>query len=62
MFEDIRSRMNLFIVGLGRVSSKESRAAMLIGDMDISRLIVYVLQVEEKVSDREKYMNNKSKD
>ncbi len=54
--------MNLFIVGLGRVSSKESRAAMLIGDMDISRLIVYVLQVEEKVSDREKYMNNKSKD
>ena len=45
--------MSLFVAGLGRVSSKEGRVAMLIGDMDISRLIAYVQQVEEeKLKDR----------
>ena len=39
---DMKSRMSLFVVGLVRASSKESRSAMLIGDMDISRLMVYV--------------------
>ncbi|WMV19091.1 hypothetical protein MTR67_012476, partial [Solanum verrucosum] len=38
MGKDIRIKMRLFIAGLGRLSSKEGRAAMLIGDMDISRL------------------------
>ena len=32
--------MSLFVAGLGHASSKESRAAMVIGDMDISRLMV----------------------
>ena len=34
MVKDMWSRMSLFVVGLDRASSKEGRAAMLIGDMD----------------------------
>ena len=35
---------------------------MLIGDMDISKSMVYVQQVEEeKLRDREKYTNKKAK-
>lgn len=36
------------MVGLSRLSIKEGGEAMLIGDMDISRLMVYVQQVEEE--------------
>ncbi|KAK4716448.1 hypothetical protein R3W88_014786 [Solanum pinnatisectum] len=36
MVVDMRSRMSLFVAGLAHLSSKEGRAAMLIGDMDIS--------------------------
>ena len=48
MVKDMRSRMSLFVVGLGRASIKEGRAAMLIGYMDISRLMVYFQQVEDE--------------
>ena len=43
MVKDMRSKTSLFVATLGRASSKEGRTAMLIGDMDISRLMVYVL-------------------
>ncbi|XP_015072906.1 uncharacterized protein LOC107017145 [Solanum pennellii] len=56
------SRMSLFVIGLGRASSKEGRATMLIGDIDISRFMVYVQKVEEdKLRDREEYRNKKAK-
>ena len=62
MVKDIRSRMSLFVGGLGRASSKEGRVAMLIGDMDISRLKVYVQQVkEDKLRYKEEYINKKVK-
>ena len=48
MVKDMRGRMSLFIIGLGRASIKEGSTSILIGDMDISRIMVYVHQVERK--------------
>ena len=60
--KDMRSKMSVFIAGLGRASSKQGRTAMFIDDMDISRLMIYVQQVkEDKVNDREENRNKKSK-
>ena len=59
--KDMRSIMSLFVTGLAHASSKEGRAGMLVGDMDISRLMVYVQQVKkEKPRDREEYRNKKA--
>ena len=48
--KDIRRIMIFFVATLGRGSSKEGRDALLIGDMDILRLMVYVQQVEKEIS------------
>ncbi|KAH0658156.1 hypothetical protein KY289_026904 [Solanum tuberosum] len=62
MVANMRSRMSLFVAGLSRLSSKEGRAAMLISDMDILRLMVYVPQVEEeKLRDREQFKSKRAK-
>ncbi|KAH0781998.1 hypothetical protein KY290_001596 [Solanum tuberosum] len=62
MVADMRNKMILFVVGLSRLSSKEGKAAMLIGNMDIARLMVYIQQVEEeKLRDREEFKNKKAK-
>ncbi|WMV20165.1 hypothetical protein MTR67_013550 [Solanum verrucosum] len=62
MVADMRSRMSLFVVELTRLSSKESKAAVLIGDMGTARLMIHVQQVEEdKLKDKKEYKNKMSK-
>lgn len=43
----MRSIISQLVICLTPLSTKEGRAVMLIGDMDISKLMVYVQQVEE---------------
>ncbi|KAG5631482.1 hypothetical protein H5410_003199 [Solanum commersonii] len=40
MVVDMRRRMSLFVSGLSLLSSKEGKAYMFIGDMDIERLMI----------------------
>uniref|UniRef100_M1DY51 Retrotransposon gag protein n=1 Tax=Solanum tuberosum TaxID=4113 RepID=M1DY51_SOLTU len=62
MVADMRSRMSLFVVKLSRLSSKEGKATMLIGDMDITRIMIHVQQVEkDKLRDREEFKNKRAK-
>ncbi|XP_049375608.1 uncharacterized protein LOC125840688 [Solanum verrucosum] len=62
MVADMRSMMSLFVAGLSRLSSKKGKDAMLIGDMEIERLMVYVQQVkEEKQRDMNEFKNKKAK-
>uniref|UniRef100_M1DFU2 Gag-pol polyprotein n=1 Tax=Solanum tuberosum TaxID=4113 RepID=M1DFU2_SOLTU len=62
MVADMRSRMSLFVVGLTRLSSKESKAAMLIGYIGIGRLMIHVQQVEkDQLKDREEFENKRAK-
>ena len=54
--------MSLFVAGLGQASSKQGRASMLIGDMEIYRLMVYVQKVEEgKLRGIEEYRSKEAK-
>jgi len=53
MVADMRSMMSLFVAGLSRLSSNEGKVVVLIGDMDIERLMIHEQQVEEdKLRDR----------
>lgn len=47
MVKDMKRKMGLFVGCLGRVSSIKGKEEMLIGNMDISRLMGYVQHVED---------------
>ena len=54
--------MSLFVASLGLASRKNGKDVMLIGDIDISWLMVFVHQVEEeKLRDIEEYRSKKAK-
>ncbi|WMV10603.1 hypothetical protein MTR67_003988 [Solanum verrucosum] len=62
MVADMRNMMSLFVVGLKRLSSNESKEALLIGYMVISRLMIHVQQVEkDQRKDREEFENKRAK-
>ncbi|WMV32441.1 hypothetical protein MTR67_025826 [Solanum verrucosum] len=62
MVADVRSKMSLFVAGIYLLSSKEGKTAMLIGEMDIERLMIHVYQVDEdKLKDREEFRNKRAK-
>ena len=62
MVVNIRSNISMFIVGLSRFPSKEGKTAMLIGDMDIARLMIHAHKVEEdKMMEREDFKNKRAK-
>lgn len=50
---DMRRRMSLLFTELSHWSSKEGKKVMLIGDIDLARLMIHVQHVEEdKLKDR----------
>ncbi|XP_049365830.1 uncharacterized protein LOC125830693 [Solanum verrucosum] len=62
MVVDMRSRMSLYVAGLSCQLSKEGMAAMLIGDIDLARFMIHLLQVEEdKLKDREEFKDKRAK-
>ena len=62
IFADMRNRIILFIAGLSHRSSKEDKATIMIGHMDIARLMIHGQQVEEdKLKDRERFKNKRAK-
>lgn len=61
IFADIRSKIILFVFGLSCLSSKEGNATMLIGDMDIPRLMMHVKQLEEdNLTNIEEFKNKRA--
>ncbi|KAG5610218.1 hypothetical protein H5410_021499 [Solanum commersonii] len=61
MVVDMRSRMILFVSGLSRLSSKECKATMLIGDKNIATRIIHMQQVEEdKLKDKDEFHRKRS--
>lgn len=45
MVANMKSRISLFIVGSSRLSSKEGKTTMVIGDIGIARLMIHVKKV-----------------
>ncbi|XP_049412300.1 uncharacterized protein LOC125875241 [Solanum stenotomum] len=61
MVADMKSKMSLYVVGLSRQSSKEGKAVMLIGDIDLARFIIHLQQVEkDKLKDREEFKDKRA--
>ena len=58
--KDMRNRMSLFIFVLGLSSRKEIRVVMLIGDMNILRLMIYVQYGRERKVEGPRRVNKKS--
>ena len=48
MMEDPRVKMGQFVSGLGDMVGSEGQAALLHKEMDLSRLMTYVEQVEDR--------------
>ncbi|XP_069144446.1 uncharacterized protein [Solanum lycopersicum] len=62
MVADMRRRMSLFVVWLSGFPNKKGKAPMLIGYVDIGRLMIHVQQVEDdKLRDREEFKNKRVK-
>lgn len=58
----MKSMMSFFVSGLSHLSSKEGKAAILIGYMNIERLMIHVQQVDEdKLRDKKEFQNKKAK-
>ena len=62
MIPNMRAKMRKFVSDLAKHVKKEGKAALLNFDMDFSRLVVYLHQVEEdKRKDREEQMSKRAK-
>ncbi|KAG5576026.1 hypothetical protein H5410_056160 [Solanum commersonii] len=58
----MRSKMILFVFRQSHLSNKNGKTTMLIGDMEIARLMIHVQQVEkENLKDREEFCNKRAK-
>ncbi|KAG5595794.1 hypothetical protein H5410_037026 [Solanum commersonii] len=58
MVADISSRISLFMSGESCFSNKKGKITMLIGEMDIPRLIIHVQKVQkDMLKDREEFHN-----
>ena len=62
MVVDMRSKMNLFIVGLTRLSSKVSKTTMLISYMGRVMLMIHLQQIDvDQLKNREEFKNKRYK-
>lgn len=62
MVVDIKSRISLFVFRLSHLTNKEGKTVMLIGGIDIARLMTYVQHIEgKKLKDRGDFCNKKGK-
>ena len=62
MVPAMRAKMRKFVSGLAKHTKKEGKAAILNNDMDFSRLVVYLQQVDQdKKKDKEEYASKRAK-
>ena len=62
MVPTVRAKMRKFVSGLAKQVKREGKAAILNADMDFSRLVVYLQQVEDdKKKDMEEQKSKRAK-